>query len=419
MNGFYSEFDRTTLYPRDGTGYRTEFQQDRDRVIYSFAFRRLQAKTQVFLAGEYDFYRTRLTHSIEVAQIGRSICCYLRTLAEPLTNDWYIDPDLVEAVCLAHDIGHPPFGHAGEASLNHLMSTHGGFEGNAQTLRIVAENLYGGASETKGMDPTRAFLDGVLKYKTLRKEAGNVANKFLYDEQEPYRAIVFDDAEIPSQLMPGGKLNKFRSIECQIMDWADDIAYSVNDLLDAIRAGFISRTNLREWAETLEKEEDQQQLRDLLDSIDRGTFEEKLNKEIGQFIQAVELVEAENFMSNKTHRYAFDLSVDREMRAQSDFYKKVATCLVFKSPEVGQLEYKANHMLEGIFNALQEVYINKTNHRYTLLPLDLHTQAISLPNKDEAARLICDYIAGMSDDFATRTYRRLFDPEFGSIADLV
>ncbi|MCX6868250.1 MAG: dNTP triphosphohydrolase, partial [Verrucomicrobia bacterium] len=134
-NRFYGEFDTLRRSgPGDGDDYRTPFQIDRDRVLHTPTFRRLQNKTQVFWSGEYDFYRTRLTHSLEVAQIGKSICHWLKTRpASPLDAGFFIDPDLVEAVCLSHDLGHPPFGHAGERTLNHLMRRHGGFEGNAQT----------------------------------------------------------------------------------------------------------------------------------------------------------------------------------------------------------------------------------------------------------------------------------------------
>ena len=165
-NNFYNEFDYECLQRRE-RDYRTPFQQDRDRIIYSFAFRRLQAKTQVFMSGEYDFYRTRLTHSIEVAQIGRSICNYLQRKCPVLAEDFYVDPDLVEAACLTHDLGHPPFGHAGESLLNKMMRPFGGFEGNAQTLRIITESIYTRHGRRQGMNPTRAFIDSILKYKTL------------------------------------------------------------------------------------------------------------------------------------------------------------------------------------------------------------------------------------------------------------
>ncbi|MBI1754685.1 dNTP triphosphohydrolase, partial [Candidatus Azambacteria bacterium] len=162
-NTFYSDFDTECWGETRHSDYRTPFEVDRDRIIHSSAFRRLQAKTQVFLSGEYDFYRTRLTHSLEVAQIGRSICKFLVKQSPLLSDEFYIDSDLVEAVCLSHDLGHPPFGHSGEKILNALMATFGGFEGNAQTLRMITEIIFSGNGERKGMAPTRAFLDGVLK----------------------------------------------------------------------------------------------------------------------------------------------------------------------------------------------------------------------------------------------------------------
>ena len=155
-NSFYNEFDNQTWDKERHRDYRTPFQVDRDRIIYSFAFRRLQAKTQVFVSGQYDFYRTRLTHSLEVAQIGRSICNYLRVSSDILSDDYFIDADLVEAACLAHDLGHPPFGHSGEATLNEVMKPYGGFEGNAQTLRILTDTIFSSGNRPDGMKPTRA-----------------------------------------------------------------------------------------------------------------------------------------------------------------------------------------------------------------------------------------------------------------------
>ena len=131
LNRFYGAFDTERRSGAcDGADYRTPFQIDRDRVLHTPTFRRLQNKTQVFWSGEYDFYRTRLTHSLEVAQIGKSISYWLKSRPDgPLGDDFFIDPDLVEAICLSHDLGHPPFGHAGERTLNFLMRDHGGFEG--------------------------------------------------------------------------------------------------------------------------------------------------------------------------------------------------------------------------------------------------------------------------------------------------
>ena len=189
-NSFYDKFDLECLDPREPDAYRTAFQTDRDRIIYSSAFRRLQAKTQVFLSGEFDFYRTRLTHSLEVAQIGRSIASFLKQTSPFLREDFFIDPDLVEGICLTHDLGHSPFGHAGERTLHQLMKPFGGFEGNAQSLRIIAETIYPGLDSRRGMNPTRAFIDGILKYKRLFREDSEALNQFVYDEQEYLRVFV-------------------------------------------------------------------------------------------------------------------------------------------------------------------------------------------------------------------------------------
>ncbi|HZZ56592.1 MAG TPA: dNTP triphosphohydrolase, partial [Opitutaceae bacterium] len=210
INRFYNDFDRETFGGPRKTDYRNAFQIDRDRIIHAHAFRKLQSKTQVFLSGEYDFYRTRLTHSMEVAQIGRSICHYLRSLGRPLREDFFIDDDLVEAVCLAHDLGHPPFGHSGERSLQELMAGWGGFEGNAQTLHLLTETMYQDERGVRGMQPTRALLDGVLKYKMLYREfAQRPSQHFLYDAQETARAFVFGGAAVPAALQGGERLNGF------------------------------------------------------------------------------------------------------------------------------------------------------------------------------------------------------------------
>ena len=183
-NSFYTDFDFERLRKSQREDYRTPFQIDRDRIIHSSEFRRLQGKTQVFLPGEYDFYRTRLTHSIEVSQIGRSICAYLFESNKELFNkNFFIDPDLVESACLAHDLGHPPFGHAGERTLHNLMKPYGGFEGNAQTLRLITEIFYRTDEDRRGLNPTRAFIDSILKYKSLYSDLDNPENHFIYDYQ--------------------------------------------------------------------------------------------------------------------------------------------------------------------------------------------------------------------------------------------
>jgi dGTPase len=419
-NNFYNSFDCEFLGVRKGDDYRTPFQRDRDRIIYSSALRRLQAKTQVFLSGEYDFYRTRLTHSIEVAQIGRSICNYLWRQDPLLSTKLYIDPDLVEAVCLAHDLGHPPFGHSGESTLNRLMLDFGGFEGNAQTLRMVTEIIYSTGSERNGMNPTRALTDGIMKYKTLLGQPERTDRYFLYDDQEHYLAFIFENRAIPPEITPGEKLNQFRSVECQIMDWADDTAYSLHDIIDGVHARFISPVHLEKWAKQHDPDNvELKWLEGIINAIMAGTVERTFSRKIGDFIAACRLDKYDNFMSDLTNRYHYWLMVDDEVRKEAGFYKKIASDIVFNSPQMQQLRYKWNYILERIFRALEKNYVEEKLKRHQLLPEATHQMALQIKDDKKRMRIICDHLAGMTDGFAIRTYRRLFDPRFGSIADLI
>lgn len=419
-NKFYTEFDITRLNKSQRENdYRTPFQIDRDRIIHSSEFRRLQGKTQVFLPGHYDFYRTRLTHSIEVAQIGRSICYYLlNNEKEKLSDDYYIDPDLVESVCLAHDLGHPPFGHAGERTLNRLMGKYGGFEGNAQTLRLITDVFYKGTSTRRGMKPVRAFVDGILKYKSLFGNLDNPHNHFIYDEQQSFIDFVFDNRTLPHELKQGEPLNSFKSIECQIMDWADDTAYAVNDIVDSIFGGFISIINLVTWAADNQNisEKEAKYIDEIIEWIKEGNYKAKFGSQIGQFIQACSLEERNTFMNDITNRYKYILRIDPEIQAKADFYKRISVELVFHSSNLHQMEYKGNVMLKKMFRLLEKNYIKKVEP-IKLLP-DYSDKIIrSEPDKQKRARLVCDYISGMTDAFAMRTYKRLFEPEFSSLAD--
>ncbi|CAN5425841.1 anti-phage deoxyguanosine triphosphatase [soil metagenome] len=420
-NRFYSRFDTETTSPRSGgSDYRTPFQIDRDRIIHTSAFRRLQSKTQVFLSGQYDFYRTRLTHSIEVAQIGRSICASLKAGSDHLADDYFIDSDLVEAACLAHDIGHPPFGHTGERTLNRLMADHGGFEGNAQTLRMLTETIFSGTSD--GMAPTRALADAVLKYKSLRADLGpHPENHFLYDYQHGVLAFVFDGQHLPPDLTPGPRRDSFRSIECQIMDWADDTAYSINDLQDGIRAGFITLERLERWAghQSLNSAESAH-VDKILDAIRAGIVERRYGKKIGAFIAACHLEEHPTFMGATTNRYRYRLGVDPALRAESDLYKRIALDLVFRSQQLAQLDFKADFLLTQLFGALAERYFaSPPRSNFRLLPEPQESKIAAANTPSERARLVCDALAEMTDAFAMRTSKRLFDADHGSIIDLV
>ena len=419
-NTFYNDFDREELVARP-EDYRSAFQRGRDRLIHNAAFRRLQAKTQVFLSGEYDFYRTRLTHSIEVAQIAGSIARYLNSDSSQLNENFHIDYALVEASALAHDIGHPPFGHAGETRLHGLMRPWGGFEGNAQTLRLITEIIFTSGRSRRGMNPTRAFMDGVLKYKTLYSEWENPKKHFIYDDQAKYLEFVFDGRPFPADLTPGKQRNSFRSLECQIMDWADDTAYSLNDLVDSANAGFITIGKVNRWAADQDlSSEETRILEDLTASLGRGDLERVMNRKIGSFVAACSLVEHENFMSDRTNRYRFSVAIDPEIVREQQLYARLAVNLVFRSPQVCQLEYKGGHMLERLYNALTDHYLGHDKSTLSLLSRDFETEMDDAgEDSQRRARIICDYLAGMTDGFAIRIYKRLFDPDFGSIVDLV
>ena len=429
QNQFYNDFDVATAtegYPRPDD-YRTPFQVDRDRILYTSAFRRLQSKTQVFLSGEYDFYRTRLTHSLEVAQIGRSICNHLEQESPLLSHSFHIDSELVEAACLSHDLGHPPFGHSGERTLHVLMKDLGGFEGNAQTLRMLTQTIYADprSGRQTGMNPTRAFLDAILKYKAFLSETPNASNHFIYDDQKPWLNFVFADQWEPIKTSYKAEArNELKSIECQIMDWADDTAYSLNDLVDGINVSFLTIEKIERWAANESLTDSQQRHLDrLLEAIRNQRTEPTLGRKIGRFIKACTLVETPDHPLAKTsNRYRFTLKIDPEVREEANLYKRLAFHVVFRSQQLQQLDYKGDHIIRSLFEVLLKHYGDHSQP--PLIPLRLLPQGYEnllkgLTDPSLRARILCDYLASMTDGFATRMYKRLFDAEFGSIVDLV
>jgi dGTPase len=413
-NRFYNEFDQNCYAddynsPRK-SDHRGVFAQDRDRILFTNSFRRLQAKTQVFQAGEYDFYRTRLTHSLEVSTIAKSISGHLLAESEFLKPDFYIDPDLIEAICLAHDIGHPPFGHAGERVLNALMAKYGGFEGNAQSLRILTRTIYG---SSRGMSPSRALLDGILKYKRLYRNRGKDQNHFIYDDQVSFLEFCFGRDKVAID---------FKSIECQIMDMADDIAYSCCDIVDGVRARFLTLEKILKWQESPDNgltPGQQEHLQRLIAKIKAGHLDASMSKIIGKLVAACSLRETSNFMKKRSNRYRFELVIDPESRDEIELYKKLSRLFVFGSSALQQIEFKGGQLLRRITTALEGNYIDKRQAKIKLLPQPLHELLNATSSKKIRARLVCDYLSGMTDAYAVRTYKRLFDPDYGSISELL
>lgn len=221
----YKDHDRERFVaqPLSSMVRRGEFARDRARILHSAAFRRLSAKTQVLSPSSGDFARTRLTHSLEVAQVGRELASVLG-----------VDPDLVDMACLAHDLGHPPFGHNGESALNMWAASIGGFEGNAQTFRIVTRlepKIYDSSGRSRGLNLTRASLDAATKYPWRLSDAGEFGNSTKFG--------VYDDDTEVFDWMRDGAPSGAKCVEAQIMDFSDDVAYSVHDFEDAIVEGFL------------------------------------------------------------------------------------------------------------------------------------------------------------------------------------
>ncbi len=416
---FYGPFDRDCFFDAFNStrkaDYRSVFHQDRDRIMFSPAFRRLQAKTQVFQAGEYDFYRTRLTHSLEVSRVAESIAIWLRK-AKPEVQ---VDPHLLEAISLAHDIGHPPFGHAGERVLNDLMKNYGGFEGNAQTLRILTRTIYSRTKGRNGMSPSRALLDGVLKYKRFYRDRGGDKNHFIYDDQSEILAFCFGEGDLAKKL-GSPEVNAFQSLECQIMDLADDVAYSCFDIVDGVKARFLSTDKLHAWRESRGENLDDLQrkhLDELIDMIKKNKLQPLMNGVIGDLIQGASLEPEENFMSAQTHRHRYHLKREEKAQARIRLHKTLCRELVFGSSALQQIEFKGGQILRKLAQTLFENYLGRGPS--SLLPSEVHGVICETESSTDKARLLCDHLSGMTDAYALRSYKRLFDPDYGSISELI
>jgi dGTPase len=268
-----------------------------------------------------------------------------------------------------------------------------------------------------------------MKYKALHHECiGKRADgstdypehHFIYDEQAHWRSTILDGLEIPAELDSPKALNAFKSIECQIMDWADDTAYSLNDIVDGIHARYINVGSLTEWAATLNLNADERALIDKLCQVIReDRYESHFGARIGRFVHGCTLTPRSGFLSDRTHRHAFDLTIAADVKAESKLYKRIALDLIFRSPQLQQIEFKGGHILGKLFRALCEHCANDDNSGLRILPAQVQALLSQERTISGRHRRLCDFTAGLTDSLAVRTYKRLYDPDFGSIAELL
>jgi dGTPase len=395
---------------------RSPWQRDRARILHSAAFRRLQSKTQILGIGQNDFYRTRLTHSLEAAQIGTGLVNQLLKKSAPAMHAILPDPSLMEALCLAHDIGHPPFGHGGETALNYKMLADGGFEGNGQTLRIVAKlEPY---TQHHGMDLARRTLLGLLKYPVLQPQLPATAiapNPLNLNNWKPAKAIFQADAAILDWILhplsaadrdtfqqvetlaqsPFIK-SRYKSLDASIMELADDIAYGVHDLEDAIVLGNVSYCQWQHYTG-----DDLQQLGSKLFSSEHHIRKDAIGSLVNRLITSVELYQALPDATEPLIRYNARLPNAETAILQS--LKQLVFNCVIRQPLIQQSRFRCQNMLMQLFDAF-------ASDPSRLLPLNTQQRWHSANNQHQGMRVICDYISGMTDDYAERMHKTLFGP---------
>jgi len=365
---------RGRRYPETKPEFRGEFQRDRDRIIHSNAFRRLVYKTQVFVNHEGDLYRTRVTHSIEVAQIARSVALALN-----------VNETLTEAICLAHDLGHTPFGHAGQDALNECMRDYGGFEHNLQSLRVVdeLEERYAGF---RGLNLTFECREGILKHCSLRtaRELGELGERFIRRRQ------------------PG--------LEAQIANLADEIAYNNHDVDDGIRAQLLDLSALREVRMFRRQHDAVVALYPGLDErrMVHEIIRRMINHIVVDFIRATQaqLERLQPRSIDEVRSQARPLAMlSEECRTEHIELKQFLGEHVYRHYRVLRMTSKARRVLQQLFAAFfQDATLMPTEHR------DVALQAESAQGAAGRARAVADYIAGMTDRYALLEHRRLFEP---------
>ncbi|HEY3486954.1 MAG TPA: deoxyguanosinetriphosphate triphosphohydrolase [Gammaproteobacteria bacterium] len=369
-------------HPEPTPGYRNEFQRDRDRIIHSAAFRRLEYKTQVFVNHEGDLFRTRLTHSLEVAQIARSIARALQ-----------LHEDLVEAISLAHDLGHTPFGHAGQEALHERMRDYGGFEHNLQSLRVVdlLEERY---AEFDGLNLMFETREGILKHcsQANAKTLGDVGARFLQKRQP--------------------------SLEAQLANLCDEIAYNNHDVDDGLRSGLIKLQQLLDIRIFREEHAAVTALyptltnRRLIHEIVRRMINRQINDLIDssrEAIRAAGVVTIEEVRKQKSPLIRFS---DKMQELHAELKQFLRTHL-YRHPQVYRMTVKAQKVVHEIFDTYMQDPL--------LLPADysMRIQDAAVPGLpagavERKARVIADYIAGMTDRYALAEHDRLFNPKASS-----
>jgi dGTPase len=365
----HSSASRGRRHAEDAPGSRSEFQRDRDRIIHSTAFRRLEYKTQVFLNHEGDLFRTRLTHSIEVAQIGRTLARSLR-----------LNEDLVEATALAHDVGHTPFGHVGQDVLNELMKDFGGFEHNLQSLRVVdhLEEHYGAFD---GLNLTFETREGILKHCSLNnaRDLGMLGQRFLKRTQP--------------------------SLEAQLTNLADEIAYNNHDIDDGLRSGLLTMAQMDEVSLFARHRYDVERLypglpgrRALYETIRRMIT--AMTADVVATSQAL-LLEMAPQDIDAVRAAPPLIRFSAEMRAETTALKKFLYANLYRHFQVNRMRVKASRVVKELFEAFMAEPV--------LLPFDYQvTEGDTAVREHHQARKIADYIAGMTDRYAIREHRRIF-----------
>ncbi len=368
------EKSRGRRYQESAPHYRSQFQRDRDRIVHSGAFRRLEYKTQVFVNHEGDMFRTRLTHSIEVAQIGRAAA---RALS--------LHEDLTEAISLAHDLGHTPFGHAGQDALNHCMQEHGGFEHNLQSLRVV-DQLEERYAEFDGLNLTFETREGILKHcsRSNAEKLGEVGERFLHGWQP--------------------------SLEAQVANIADAIAYNNHDVDDGLRAGLISVEQLREvelFATAYDEVMSQHPRlsgRRLIHEIIRRM----INRQVVDLLQNSErlLKDFAPKSMDDVRQQGFSLiAFSESMTVTHQALKQFLREKLYRHYRVHRMSMKAQRMIHELYEAFfSDLKLLPHNYQQRAAVLE-HDLGIS-----GRARAVADYIAGMTDRFAIIEHQKLFNP---------